>query len=243
MKKLLLLLFPALIAFPALAQNSTTAPRSISVVGSAEIEIVPDEIYVSVTLREFTKDKKKYTIEELEKAFVNFVEKETGVTRKEIKMDNMDATVIALKRKSKDAVLQNTYEIKYSKPAQVNTLFAAMDSLNISNAYVVRYSHSKMDEYKKQIKINAMKAAKEKATYMLEAIGSQCGKPLEVHETTGYVTVDGESQYPQIRNVMQKYSNSSSVSGLYYDEDKTETTIGGKTIKLRYEVNCTFEII
>ncbi|MGL4597061.1 MAG: SIMPL domain-containing protein [Bacteroidia bacterium] len=237
MKNILLFLFSVLLSSSVLAQNTHAGTvRSIKVMGNAEMEIIPDEIYVSVTLREFTRDKKKFTIEELEAGFVNFVEKETGINRKDIKMESMDASFVAMRRRDKDAVLQNSYEIKYSKASQVNTLFAAMDSLNINRAYVIRYSHSKIDEFKKQIKINAIKAGKEKATYMLEAIGSKCGNPLTINETTGYVMLD--NQFGRVPTVSQ--SNSSYKESSF---DRGEETIGGKTIKLRYEVECTFEIL
>ena len=41
-----------------------------------------------------------------------------------------------------------------------------------------------MDALRKEVRIAAVKAAKDKAIYLLEAIGEQPGKPLEITEQT-----------------------------------------------------------
>lgn len=249
MKKIILILSVILaLAFTANAQD--TKEHSIKVIGTAEMEIVPDEIYMSVTLREYTKDKKKFTIEELEKNLVNFIEKVTTTDKKDIKMDNMSAYVLSMKRKNKDEVITKSYDVKFKTSQQVYMLYSVMDSLGISKAFVSKYSHSKMDEYKKQIKINAIKAAREKADYLLLAIGEKPGKAISVSEPTGFVSVDDGTYDNRERNY---YSNSSygivqsRTSGVFSGSDISgeragENTIGDKTIKLNYSINAEFAI-
>ena len=154
MKKILLafvLITSIAFSSTAFAQAIPTSPvpvsqdHAISLTGTAEMEIVPDEIYMRVTLREFTKDKKKYTIEELEKTFLNFIETGTATPRANVKMDNTDAQIIAMKRKEKDAVIDKTYEVKFKNNTQVVLLFSAADSLNLSYVNISRYSHSKIE--------------------------------------------------------------------------------------------------
>lgn len=245
MKKVILILSVILaLAFTAKAQD-TKKEHSIKVIGTAEMEIVPDEIYMSVTLREYTnKEKKKFTIEELEKNLVNYIEKVTTTDKKDIKMDNMSAYVLSMKRKNKDEVITKSYDVKFKNSQQVYLLYSVMDSLGISKAFVSKYSHSKMDEYKKQIKINAIKSAKEKATYLLEAIGEKVGKAISIEETSGFVSVDDGTRDNYERNFRgNAYSNvsqSASFGGL--DGGVSENTIGDKTIKLNYSINAEFAI-
>ena len=54
MKKLLLPLVSVLIHLPGIAQlpAPNPFPKTITVSGSAEMEVIPDEIYVNITLRE-----------------------------------------------------------------------------------------------------------------------------------------------------------------------------------------------
>jgi len=212
--------------------------RTIHVIGTAEMDIVPDEIYVSISLKEFMKDKKKNTIEDLEKALVNFLTKTTTVAMSDIKMDNMNAYIISLRRKNKEEIITKTYEVKFSKGEQVYMLYSVMDSLGISSANVTRYSHSKIEDYKKQIKVNAIKAAKDKATYLLEAIGSKAGKPVSVKEHTGHVNSDALISQPGV------YANSYSQSYYKLKEGGGESDmVGGKTIKLSYQITAEFEIV
>jgi hypothetical protein len=229
------------------AQTTTPSPiaeRTINVTGTAELEIVPDEIYVSVTLREFTKEKKKYTIEELEKAFLNFIETTTATPRTDVKMDNTDATVIALKRKQKDAVIDKTYEVKFKNNMQVVLLFSATDSLNISFVRIDRYSHSRIEEYKKEVRIAAVTNGKEKATYMLAALGQKPGRVLTVAEKRPAVSVDdGVQDFRAFRgNVFQpQYESFQRSSGDNFSTTPSNGLV--KTIKLSYEVYMSFEIV
>ncbi|MDQ3046032.1 MAG: SIMPL domain-containing protein [Bacteroidota bacterium] len=239
MKQTLLLIFALSISLSASAQEMKKE-HSIQVVGTAEMEIVPDEIFMSVTLKEYIKDKKKYNIEELEKNLVNFLEKTTQTDKKDVKMDNMSAHMIYMKRKkNKDEQITKSYDVKFLNSKQVYLLYSVMDSLGISGAYVSRYSHSKMDEYKKQIKINAIKAAKEKASYLLEAIGEKAGKAISISESSGLVSVNDGTLNRYAGNSYSNISQSYSSGGF---EDKEEESIGGKTIKLRYDINAEFAI-
>lgn len=219
--------------------------HTVKVMGTAEMEVVPDEIYLAVTLKEYVKDKKKYTIEELEKGLVSFVTKSIAVPQADIKMDNMNAYIMSLRRKNKEEIVSKSYEIKFRNSEQVYMLYSVMDSLGISMARVSRYSHSKMDEYKKQIKINAIKAAKDKAGYLLEAIGSKAGKAVSVTEMSGLVSVDdgiGNDNYYGFRGNVSNVSQSYIEFNDYSRKDIGDM-VGGKTIKLRYEISAEFEIL
>jgi hypothetical protein len=248
MKRIVLALSVLLVfSFTGKAQTAP-AEHSIKVIGTAEMEIVPDEIYVSVTLKEYMKDKKKYSIEELEKGLVNFLEKITLTEKKDVKMDNMSAYVLAMKRKKKDEVISKSYEVKFKNPQQLYELYSVMDSLGISRAYVSRYSHSKMDEYKKQIKINAIKAARDKAEYLMTAIGQTAGKAINVTEVSGFVTVN-DGTYDNFREnnyYSNTYGHTSYQSQVRMEDgdssSELENSVGGKTIKLNYTINAEFAI-
>ena len=109
MHKIATAIFCLLISGATYAQNTTPPVRSIAVIGTAELEVVPDEIYVNADLREFTKEKKKYLIEDLQKGMVNFIETVCGTPQKDITMDDVDGDVIALKRKTRDAEITKSY--------------------------------------------------------------------------------------------------------------------------------------
>lgn len=227
----------------ATASAQEKKERTIHVVGTAEMEIVPDEIHVTVTLKEYIKDKKKHSIEELEKGLVNFLTKTTGIAMTDIKMDNMNAYIMSLRKKNKEEIISKSYDVKFKSGDQVYQLYSVMDSLGVISAPVSRYSHSKMEDYKKQVKINAIKAARDKASYLLEAIGSKAGKPVSVIETDGLVNIDDGtmSRYLFRGNASNSYSQSSYKNFDMRSEDTD--MIGGKTIKIRYDITAEFEIV
>ena len=227
------------------AQNTTTmqlTEHTIAVTGIGELDIVPDEIYMNVTIEEFTKDKKKYTIEELESAFLNFLEKTTSTPRTDVKMDNTDAAIIAMKRKQKDAIIEKTYEVKFKNTDQVNMLFISEDSLHLEQVYVKRYSSSKLNDYKKQVRISAMTDAKDKATYLLDVVGSKPGKPISVAEVNPAVDMEGAKGTTSIGY----FFGGRPVDLSNYDSEDEDYISSydpiQKTIKLKYAVNVIFAI-
>lgn len=79
MKYILTTLFALFIAFGAMAQQPNTYPRTIQVSGSAETEIIPDEIYVTVTLKEYEKrGVGKIGLEKIKSDFLGYC-KSTGL--------------------------------------------------------------------------------------------------------------------------------------------------------------------
>src|SRR4051812_18878490 len=74
MKNVFLLLASALLTVSSFAQERNPYPRTITVNGSAEIEVTPDEIYVQVDLKEY--DKKgsgKVSIDKIRQDFLTAV--------------------------------------------------------------------------------------------------------------------------------------------------------------------------
>src|ERR1700754_4984491 len=55
MKQIVTTIFIAFITFGAFSQQNNPFPKTIQVTGSAEMEIIPDEIYVIITLKEYEK--------------------------------------------------------------------------------------------------------------------------------------------------------------------------------------------
>ena len=75
MKSIILLVMGSLFTFGALSQNvQNPYPRTITVNGSAEMEITPDEIYVQVDLKEYEKKGQgKIGIEKIRQNFLTAV--------------------------------------------------------------------------------------------------------------------------------------------------------------------------
>jgi uncharacterized protein YggE len=238
-KHTLIVLAFSILGFNAIAQNNQNQiiRKSISVIGTAETEIVPDEIYVSITLQEYKENGNKVVIETLEKAMREVLNT--------MKIDAKNLTIegsygyrnyIPKKHKQKDFFLSKTYQLKMSELSKYNELIDRLDDEGISQVNISRTNHSKMQEFKKQLKINAIKAAKEKASYLLVAINEQLGEALEVNE-------QGNNEYfPMYENLRANNVSMKVMEGFSSSGSSEDPSIEMKTIKITSQVNVVFAI-
>src|SRR5690349_17201196 len=171
------------------AQQTITIPsqvKKIEVTGSAEMEVVPDEVYLGITLQEYNnKQKEKISIDEISKNFLAICDK-AGISKDHIEVQNMsgfdNSSWWYRKRKKEqpDLMQSTTYIIKFSSPAEVDKLVNKLDDNATNNVYIEKVSNSKETEYRKQLKIQALQNAKEKARYLLEGVGEKVGGLLYV---------------------------------------------------------------
>lgn len=186
MKKLLLAaMFFAVVQLHAQSDefgivNNSKAPY-IEVTGTAEKEVVPDIIYISITLYDKIEGKATYTLDEQEQKLKQAL-KNLNIDLSNLSLSGANSDVILKRQKEKGIAQRKEYMLKVSTAAQVNQVFEALYNNNIKEASVARVDHSKMDALRKEVRVEAIKAAKDKASYLLEAIGEQPGKPLVITE-------------------------------------------------------------
>lgn len=153
----------------------------IEVTGTAIKEVVPNEIYISIELYEKYKDKVKISIEEQEtklKAALTSV----GVDLSNLYLSDANADYVKVSWQKKDVITNKNYTLKVSDAATVGKVFQELDKIEITDASIEKVSHSDIENLRKEVKISAIKAAKDKADYLLAAIGETAGKPLIITE-------------------------------------------------------------
>lgn len=159
----------------------------IEVTGSADHEVIPDEIYINIVIREKYVNKEKVTIESQEEKLKTFL-KVIGVDIKNLYLSDVNADYVKVKWRTKDVLTKKDYTLKVATAASVGQVFQQLDQLEITDAFIAKVNHSKLDSLKKEVKVLAIKAAKIKADYLLMAIGEQAGKPLIVQERETEIT-------------------------------------------------------
>jgi uncharacterized protein YggE len=85
-------------------------------------------------------------------------------------------------KKNPDMMASIIYQVKLSSTRKMDELVAKLDDEATENFSIARVSHSKIQDYKKQLKIEAVKAAKEKASYLADAIGEKAGEAVTINE-------------------------------------------------------------
>lgn len=229
MKKLIFTTAIALTFLTGFSQILDTR-KKIEVTGAAEQEITPDEIFIAISLQEYmTTNKKKVSIEDLEKQLQTAVMK-AGIANTDFMINNISSYQNYWEKKKNPMFLASKqYTLKVKDLTKLNDIISAVDPKGIAYTNVESYSHSKLDTYKKDLKIKALQNAKEKANSLLNGIGEKMGGAMDIQEIYNEYTPQ-----PMYRNNMVKTQSA---------EDATVMPdIDFKKIKLSYQIRAVFEI-
>ncbi|MGQ1787188.1 MULTISPECIES: SIMPL domain-containing protein [unclassified Saccharicrinis] len=153
----------------------------VEVTGTAEIEVVPDEIYISIVIKE-DDSKGKQQVEEQEKKMLK--------TLTDIGIDvNKDLSILDFSSDFKEYWYKKSgirtakkYQLIVNSGATLGKVFLEMEEIGISNLSIIKTDHSKIEELKQEVKVDAIKAAKDKATKLVEAIHQKVGKAIYIQE-------------------------------------------------------------
>lgn len=247
MKKVTIFLTAIMLVNLLQAQNTQPGcfpfPKTISVTGSAEMEIVPDEIYVQVDLREYKKrGDEKTNIDKIKADFLASC-KMIGIADSNIAIASFDgynlSNIWRQRKKDPDLLASITYQLKFSNTKLIDDLVNKLDDEATNNFRITRTSHSKIVEYRKQLKIMAVKAAKEKAIYLSESVNEQVGAAItiaEPEESSSSDILSGRYKSNASNNV---YSNSLSKTDAYGINDNG---VDYRKIKIRFEVKVLYAL-
>ena len=247
-----------------LAQTTDTR-KIIEVTGSAEMSIQPDEVEIAITLYdkrsefekredEFIKICKKYNIDESQLSFKTANSGWGG-------WDNW--WYWWYYRSSSD--LTQTYRIKVTNKNNLLDFVKELNKTWVRNITIGTTTNKDLQTYRKEVKKEAIKMAKEKASYLLEAIDEKIGSVISVEEVisdnnttknnpngrywNGYGWYWDNPYYNNGGN--NSISNSSMSSNSVMNSNNVNSGGGNNEnngldglskIKLRYEVKAVFEI-
>jgi len=109
----------------------------------------------------------------------------------------------------------------------VDKVINSINSKGISGITIKDLKNKNIAEFRKSVKTEALKAAKEKATYLLQSIDKKLGSIISITE------IADDS------NLWYKEENSSNVILPEYQNQQANNI---RNIKLRYEIKAKFEI-
>jgi len=224
----LLLLLPALSVLAQTENNN----RYIEVKGSAEMEIEPDEIIVDITIEEYWKEefekkkdfedyKNKVPLAQIEDELIKDLRK-VGINKKDIVVKNLGNY---WRYRGKEFLFSKQLEVDVTDLSKINELMQLADAKGIKSMRIAELKHSNMARFKKEVKIQALQDARQKAKYLLESIGSELGEVQTITEMS--------DNYP--RPVMAK-------SMMMTTEAAPETIDQIQNITLSYQVRARFGI-
>lgn len=163
------------------AQKNFIDQNYITVFGKAEMEITPDEIYITFLINEDDK-KGKVSVEKQETELLNELKKINIDINKSLKIQRFNSDYQKFLLKKDDVIKTKNYELMAHNTTELEKIFKILEKLEISNAYISKIDHSEIEKYRRDVKINAIKAAKSKAEYLTSSIGQSIGNAIHIQE-------------------------------------------------------------
>ncbi len=236
MKKLnftFLLLFTISIFSQSVVTKNNQTPF-IEVIGKSEREVVPNEIYIDISLKERVEGGKKVSLEFLENRLKRVL-KEIGIPLENLSFSDVNAVISKTGWFREDILSHANYTLKVNGAEKLKKTFDQFKKLKISEARITKATHSNIQSLRKENRIAAIKAAKEKADYLLSAIGEKTGKPIEINE----INAHNGQEYA--------YANFSKSNSLYKSREKVLNFQVGRVvqfekIKITASVYAKFKI-
>ena len=226
MKRFILAAAVALLALPAAAQVQEAFPSYIQVNGRAEREIAPDEFYLQIVINE-RDSKGKVSVESQQRDMIAALKRLGVNVEKQLKVANLSSEFF----KKNTSVATAKYQLQLGSSAEVGKVWQALDGLGISNVSILKVSHSQLERYKSEVRVEAMRNATQNAATLAEAIGQTIGKCFYVYDSNN--------------DVMPVFYNNMAVmrSAKAFDAAEAaaeEEPLDFKTIKLQYSVQAKF---
>lgn len=183
------LIIIAFICFSQLIFSQQNNQRYIEVVGSAEMDVKPDEIIFEIGLEEYWKEEYvagKHVDDYITKVPLKDIEEELliqlaklGIKETQIRTKEVGKF---WRQSGKNFDKSKLFEITFYNMEKINEILLNVSVKGVNSMRIVKFNNKDLLKYRKQVKIEAMKASKQKATYLLESVGEELGHVLTVVE-------------------------------------------------------------
>lgn len=199
--------------------------NGIEVTGVAEMEVEPDEVTFSIGI----KGDNKNDLADNEKKMLDIL-KNAGVKNEDIKFKSSYQNIYA-----KNGKFSKNYTFKANAKSNLSKIFEDLNQKWVSSLNISEVKNTKIADFRKAVKINALKAAKEKADYLLESMGKKVGSVIEIVEIEDYTsdTVMPVSYKSRMSNVQLEMAD----AAVDFSFDNIEN------IKLKYSIKTRYEIL
>jgi uncharacterized protein YggE len=227
-----LILFIAAVSNACSQQVDTR--KFIDVTGSAQMMVQPDEIELEIQLQEYEKGGKKIALNDVNKDFQRVLVNNRVDTAGLSFISSSDFYWWYWWQNRQKYYQTRAVTIKLPKGINLLKLVENLNEKWVVSIRIAKSSHSKITEYRRQVKEEAARMAKEKALYLLQAMGEELGTVLSVEEIP-----EATNNYWWNAGNLRDNSN---FNGRVEGQDDTDSIGGAADIKLRYEIKVKFAI-
>lgn len=235
--KLVLALLPALILCGVARGDEEKPVRTITVTGSVETKVAPDLIMWSISLSDKDEDMRKVMESNEAKArAVLALREELGISEGDIETGNVSIHRSYDRDKNGNRIGPDYYTAYRSIAIRQHDLkeidkylkaLVACGEMDVSFSF----SSSKMYEIRAETRLKAMRAARDKAAAMAEAVGAELGPVITIDEHPR----DGRANFGYANNIAVPSVNAS-------DIDFGSSTFIPGAIPVKMTVYTVFEL-
>ena len=223
-------LLSAICLLTVLSMQAQANERYIEVIGTSEIEIVPDKIHYLIEIREYFEEefdgkskpeeyRTKVPLSEIEQGLMEVLGG-AGVPQNAIRTQEVGDY---WRQQGQDFLVSKKFDITLTDFNQINEIVKRIDTKGVYTMRIGELENNDMLAYHQKGKIEALKAAQRKAAYLVEALGKRLGGVIRIVEK------DGGNASPFVQ------SNVLSSDATSFDSFRT--------IKKNYSMLVRFEII
>ena len=231
MKKYGLIFIMSLLA--CVTMKAQECERYIEVTGTSEMEVVPDEIHFLVQIKEYWQEeytgKSKKEEDFHTKVPLAMIEKDLRKSLRKIGISDEAIRTQEVgdywRQRGKEFLIGKQLDIRLTDFEQINSIIRSVNTWGIESMRIGELKHKDLPMYRKQGKIEALKAAREKASYLVAAMGQQLGEVIRIIEPAD--------------NNISRYLPFQAQSNVSMGTAATEQY---RVIKLRYEMTARFAI-
>ena len=157
--------------------------------GTSEIEIVPDKIHYIIEIREYFEeefDEKSKPEEYRTKVPLSEIEQglRKNLAQADITQDAIRTQEIGdyWRKQGQEFLVSKQFDITLTDFKQIDEIIKHIDTKGINTMRIGELENKDMLSYHQKGKIEALKAAQKKATYLVEALGKKLGDVIIIVE-------------------------------------------------------------
>lgn len=220
-----------------LAQDNFPRPRLISVAGTSEINVAPDQVVLSLGIE--SRDKVLGTAKAQNDARskkVIALASKAGIEAKDIQTSELRMNRNYSEERYPrfiDFEVSQTITMTLKDLSKYETLMTRLLEAGINRVDGISFQVGETRKYKDEARSKAIQAAKEKAVAMASELGQTVGKPWDISEQ------DSENPF----NPMSMMANT--LMGGYADKERaapTESTVAPGQVTIRASVRVSFQL-
>lgn len=225
----------SLASFSQTGEKNFIDQNYIEVSGKAEMEIIPNEIYLKIVISE--KDlKNKQELADVERIMIEKLS-EIGIdVSRQLVIRDMASSFQKYWLKSTEINSVKEYQLKVENAKTAGQVIRELEAVGLSTISIDKIDHSEIEKYRAEVKVKAIKAAKDKAISLTKAIDQSIGKAIYIQEIDNQLYNTFQGQVPGLSNIVVAGYGS---SGKYKME---EPDIEFEKIKLNSTVMTRFEL-